>query len=251
VIEDSRNPYKKLVNGSPAEPRQYSRVRRKCYNFLADLKQLGYTVMIPEAKAKDLFKSLDYGYDDQTLKAYFGTRKHTSRKSIFRRATYGGTYTVSNKYIELIQDVAECKGYLETLGLVHFEKRGKTWFMVIHRDAVLVPQLYERCHVSMKNFSLSPIIAGKERERTSHEVVSPMEAEESILELENKQQLQDEREKLVYKNVCEPIKCKDSEKAEETEVPKLELTHLERLLLKAAPAKEKDRAKVDWGSSNG
>jgi hypothetical protein len=74
--------------------------------------------------------------------------------------------------------------------------------MIVHRDAVLVPQLYERKHLFMENISLSPNSQDecfsqgeRARENRFEKVVSPT----SILETNNN--LQDEREKSVYKTV--------------------------------------------------
>ena len=172
-------------------------VRRRAINFLRaiDAKEL------PIKTAKELFSQVNDLWDRTTIKAYFGTHKHVSKQSIKRIARYG-TGTYSFKTIELIRDIETEKGYLEKLGLFHYELRGKTWFMIVNTDAVLIPQLYERKQLSMENFSLSPdsrnsnsFIAGKEREKTSHEVVS------LYSRLETNNNLQDEREKSVYKTV--------------------------------------------------
>ena len=83
----------------------------------------------------------------------------------------------------------------------------------------------------MKNISLSPIssqsiqiTAGKEHERTSHEVVS------STNNIINNNNLQDEREKSVSESV-------------------FKLNPLEKAILKAESCKEPDKAKIDWGRS--
>ena len=132
--------------------RKCNTVRRRAIEFVTaiDVKEL------PLETARELFSEYIGLYDRTTLKAYFGTIKHTSKRKIFRRATYGGNNTVSNKFIELSQDIETTKGYLEKMGLVHYELRGKTWFMIVNRDAVLVPQLYERKQLFMENISLSP-----------------------------------------------------------------------------------------------
>lgn len=173
-------------------------VRDRAINYILalDAKQL------PLEIAKDRFSEITGLYDRTTLKAYFGTQKHRSTRKMQRIARYG-TGTFSFKTIELSQEVSTTKGYLEKMGLVTIEKRGSIWFMIVNRDAVLVPQLYERKQLSIENLSLSSnsqnsnsIIAGKEHEKTSHEVVSSSK-------LETNNNLQDEREKLVDKTVSE------------------------------------------------
>jgi hypothetical protein len=206
--------------------RCFSIVRRRAINFLRaiDAKEL------PVKKAQELFSQVTDLWDRTTKKAYFGTQKHVSKRDMNRIARYG-TGTFSFKHIELVQLVRNERGYLEKLGLVHYELRGKTWFMVIHQDPVLLPQLYERKQLSMKNISLSSnsqnnrlIIVGKENEKTSHEVVSV----NSILETNNN--IQDEREKSVDKTV-------------------FRLNELEKAILKAEPCKEPDKTKIVWEAS--
>jgi hypothetical protein len=201
--------------------RRFSIVRRRAINFLRtiDAKEL------PVKKAKDLFSQVTDLWDRATKKAYFGTQEHVSKRDMDRIARYG-TGTFSFKHIELVQHVRNQRGYLEKLGLVHYELRGETWFMVIHQDAVLVPQLYKRKQLSMKNISLSSngsnnrlIIARKEHEKTSHGFVSFNNT------LETNNNLQDEREKSVDKTV-------------------FRLSELEKAILKADLCKEPDKAKI-------
>jgi hypothetical protein len=168
-------------------------------------------------------------FDRYTIKAYFGTKKHISRKSIFRRAIYGGNGTVSNKTIDLSQDVPTTAGYLEKLGLVDFEKRGKTWFMVVNENAVLIPQLYERKQLPMKNISLSTNSENNEafsqgeraRENRFEKVVS-------VNNKINNNNLQDERDIFVDKTAYG------------------KLTPLERAILRAESSEEPDRSQTNW-----
>jgi len=130
--------------------RKCGTVRRTAMNYIIalDVKEL------PLEAAKDLFSEITGLYDRTTLRAYFGTQKHRSTRKIQRIARYA-TGTYSFKTIELSQEITTTKGYLEKMGLVTIELRGSTWFMIMNRDAVLVPQLYERKQLSMKNISLT------------------------------------------------------------------------------------------------
>jgi len=204
--------------------RRQSTVRRRAISFILsiDAKEL------PVETAKDLFSEVTELYDRTTLKAYFGTQAHVNTRKYQRTARYG-TGTFSFKTIELSQKVKKTKGYLEKMGLAHFELRGNTWFIVINRSAVLVPQLYERKQLSMQNISLSSndqnvIFSQGERGRENR-----FEKSGSVNNtLETNNNLQDEREKLVYKTVC------------------TELTPPELLILRAKPCEETDEARVDW-----
>ena len=210
--------------------RKCGTVRNRASNFISVLG----VKEVPLKVAIEQFSEITGMYDRKTIKAYFGTKEHRSKRSMWRRAVYAGTGTTSNKLIELVQTVSTIQGYLEKLGLVTFELRGKTWFMVVNRDAVLVPQLYESCHASKQNISLSPIRQkgiGKEHEKT--EVVS-------CNILENNNNLQGGRDKnapkIGYKNVFE--------------TPKPSLTPLEKSILrpedKHLEAKEKSRDKCSF-----
>ena len=194
--------------------RNCNTVRKRATHFIESIIQNGIKEL-PLPKAKDLFNQITDLWDRTTIKAYFGTHKHVSRQNIKRVARYG-TGTYSFKSIELIRDVETEKGYLEKLGLVHYELRGKTWFMIVNTDANLVPQLYERKQLPIENISLSP--------NGQNEPVSKGErARENRFEkgvsvnnlLETNNNLQDEREKSVDTNVFNRSKVELSKEAEE------------------------------------
>jgi len=138
--------------------RNCNTVRCRCLTFLSELRLLGYTKQIPLATAIDLFSKIMDQWDRLTLKAYFGTIPHRSIRKYFSRSQYQSG-VVSNKTIELSQEVSATKGYLEKMGLATVEKNGNVWFLVI-QEAVLVPQLFrseELVGSSMPNISISPI----------------------------------------------------------------------------------------------
>lgn len=143
-------------------------VRKRSLNYIAILKQkYGVSHEIPLEAAKRIFqKELDI-WDRTSLKAYFGTQTAISKRTIQRTAKYS-TGTVSNKTIELRQYIFKSEGYLERLGLVKFEKRGNTWFMILANNETIVPEIrypqtrvYEKIEPkSIENFSLTPILQG-------------------------------------------------------------------------------------------
>jgi hypothetical protein len=205
--------------------RKCGTVRRRAVNYLSALG----VKEIPLAKAIEKFSELTDMFDRYTIKAYFGTKKHTSRKLIFRRAIYGGNGTVSNKTIDLSQDVPTTAGYLEKLGLVDFEKRGKTWFMVVNENAVLIPQLYERKQLPMKNISLSTNSENNEAFSQGERVrENRFEKVVSVNNKINNNNLQDERDIFVDKTAYG------------------KLTPLERAILRAESSEEPDRSQTNW-----
>jgi hypothetical protein len=115
--------------------------------------------------AKRIFQEELDIWDRTSLKAYFGTQTDISKRTIQRTAIYH-TGTVSNKTIELKQYIFKSEGYLERLGLVKFEKRGNTWFMLLADNETIVPEIrhpetrvYERVEPkSIENFSLTLIL---------------------------------------------------------------------------------------------
>lgn len=148
-------------------------VRNRSLNYIAILKQKhNVSYEIPLEKAKQIFQvELDI-WDRTSLKAYFGTQPDVLTRVIQRRATYQ-TGTVSNKTIELRQKISKREGYLERLGLVNFEKRGNTWFMLLANNETIVPEIrhsqtrvYKRVEPqSIENFSLTPILEESEEAR--------------------------------------------------------------------------------------
>lgn len=210
--------------GKQQKHRNCNTVRRRAINYLLTLREMSYTNELPLDEAIDLFSQITDQWDRLTIKAYFGTKKHTSRKKIFRQAVYGNTGIVSNKDITLIQDIPTTPGYLEKMGLVTYNLKGNIWFMKVE-NRVLIPQLM-KAESSMKNISLSSnsILQGKECEKTDLEVVSP---NVETIEIEKKltnNNLQNERDKLVYKSVYEEALA----------------------ILNGSPCEETDRAKVKW-----
>jgi hypothetical protein len=165
-------------------------VRKRAITFLTTLKQLGYQ-RIPLEQAKTIFSQTLGLWDRTTLKAYFGTKAHTTKHLVQRTAIYRTTSTVSNKDIWLSQRVETSPGYLEKMGLVTYELKGQTWFMKLSENAVVVPQLMKVVDESMRDFSLSPYSAVSD---VSAEVSMKVTYDRSN-ELETKQQLKDEREK--------------------------------------------------------
>jgi hypothetical protein len=167
-----------------------STVRKRCITFLSELKRLGYE-RIPLDQAKNLFSQILDVWDRTTLKAYFGVKAHTNKRIVQRTAIYRSTATISNKDVILSERIETSPGYLEKMGLVSYELKGQVWFLKIE-SAVLIPQLM-KADVSMRNFSLSHLEG----------VITPKgkECEKTVFggcltkELENKQQLQNEREK--------------------------------------------------------
>ena len=159
-------------------------VRKRSLNYIAILKhKYGVSHEIPvEAAKRILQKELDI-WDRTSLKAYFGTQTAISKRTIQRKAIYS-TGTVSNKTIELRQYIFKSEGYLERLGLVKFEKRGDTWFMILANNETIVPEIrhsqtrvYERVEPkSIENFSLTPIL--EESRETQAEIDKREQREE-------------------------------------------------------------------------
>jgi len=172
----------KLFKNFPKK-RGCNTVRTRCLQFIEVLKQNGYANEIPLETAKELFMKTMRIMDRTSLKAYFGSQAHRSIRKIQKIARYG-TGTMSYKTIELAQEVPQKRGYFELLGLAKFEPRGSVWLMILTNEP-LVPELfsqhYESSECSIENLSLSPILQGKECEKTVLEVVSPnsLEAKEN------------------------------------------------------------------------
>jgi len=152
------------------KPRTYVRrgcqtVRRRCLQYLTILKhQYGVTLAFPLEEAKRVFQDEMGIWDRTSLKAYFGTQPDVSKRVIQRTARYQ-TGTISQKTIELRQNISKREGYLERLGLVNYEKRGNTWFMILNKEVSVVPQISRirvqhnerhESRFSIDNFSLSP-----------------------------------------------------------------------------------------------
>lgn len=146
---------REVVESFTTEPHGYvtrgnKTVRARAIEFIETL-QIRQVKEMPLGEAKDLFQLVVDVWDEKSLNRYFGTQAHRSTKKISCRKQYASG-TVSQRTIELAQDVKERKGYLEKLGLVHYETRGKTVFLVLE-SAPLVPELMKPC-VSNDNLSL-------------------------------------------------------------------------------------------------
>ena len=137
-------------------------VRQKAIRFLGALQRLGYVHEVPLEKAKDIFQLNTDTWDRASLKAYFGQLPGRSERIIDRTAHYA-TGTISIKKIKLRQDIQKKEGYLEKLGLVHYELRGRIWFLLVN-EASVVPEIAksstsvqnEAVKASIDNFSLTP-----------------------------------------------------------------------------------------------
>jgi hypothetical protein len=145
------------------EPRNHRRkghspIRGRCLEFLNILEQQGYLQMIPLNQAIHIFQ-IELGICDRSsIRSYFGSRAHKSIRKLQRFSRYS-TGTVSQKTIELAQDIPEQKGYLELLGLATFREIGNNWFLVLQHEP-LVPEMnsqhYESPQCSKHKISFSP-----------------------------------------------------------------------------------------------
>jgi hypothetical protein len=163
-------------------------VRKRALHYLAALKENGFTNELPLDQAKSLFSQILDIWDRTSIKAYFGVKAHTTKRIVQRMAIYRTTSTISNKDIFLTERFETSPGYLEKMGLVSYEMKGKTWFMKLESPS-LVPQLGKVVGGFISNFSLSPY--------SSENIENESEAKrnDSYNILETKQQLQNEREK--------------------------------------------------------
>lgn len=144
-------------------------IRDRCLTFQQVLREEGYTKELPLEDAIRLFKQNIGVMDDQSIEAYFGTQPHTKRRR-FRSISRYSTGTISQKNIELTQEVKRKEGYFEALRIATIKKRGEVWFFCLN-DECLVPQI-ERHHNEKEacppivNFSLSSIRQEEECETT-------------------------------------------------------------------------------------
>jgi len=171
--------------------RGFGTVRNKCMQFIALLIKNGYTHEIPLTQAIDLFQlHMPNAMDQKTLKAYFGTMPSKSKKIIYRTARYQ-TGTISNKTIELTENIPKRVGYFEKLGLVHYEKRKETWFFVFTYEYPLVPEIAhsnQECETveqkPIDNFSLplKPLAINHSTPNNQHELNMEIEKRESVIE---------------------------------------------------------------------
>jgi hypothetical protein len=172
-------------------------VRARCIQYVQALEQQGY-MRLPLEQAKQVFSQTLGIYDRTSMKAYFGTQAHVCRHTVERFARYQSG-VAALKTIELSQRIPHQLGYLETLGLVTYELKGKVWFLVL-KKAILVPTLKKKCAVSMPNFSLSHVT-----EEACH-VGCEIERVNMLDTTTNKQQQHRVRERnlIVYETVYKP-----------------------------------------------
>lgn len=173
--------------------------------FVDSIRMKGYD-RIPTDDAIEKFKLITGIMNRGSLRDYFGSQASRSTRKIdqFTRYTSG---TVSFKIIELSQNIAHKKGYLEILELVRYEKIGPTWFLVVNNQP-LVPQvstiIKEELSESIPEISLSPycqeLSKGKGSEGKPCGCPSNAEATGGTLdntaEIKNNNNLQGERDKL-------------------------------------------------------
>jgi hypothetical protein len=118
-------------------PRGNKTIRARCVEFIETLEAKHFKEL-PVENAKDVFSRIIDHWDHRTLTKYFGVQPHRNVKEIDVRKQYASG-TVSMRRIELAQNLKEQKGYLERLGLVCFEKRGASWFLVL-KNRQLTPE---------------------------------------------------------------------------------------------------------------
>jgi hypothetical protein len=195
-----------------------SPVRRRSINYILNLKENGYKNELPREQAIEFFSETSGFYDRLTIKAYFGTVAHRSKRKFYQDSQYASG-TTTHKTITLSQEIIQSKGYLEKMGLVSYHLKGNVWFMKIE-NAVLTPELGRSSHEFMKNLSLSPLAQvgsfGKDHEKISEGCPAIRD------ELETKQKLENERDKSVSEivPVLNPLELSIL-KAKETEPKKL------------------------------
>jgi hypothetical protein len=135
-----------------------SPVRKRCIQFIQVLKEMGYEKRISLDDASEIFQNELGIMDAKSLRAYFGTRAGKSERTINEMKSYQNG---DRKFrtIQLSMKIADRRGYLEILGLVEYEKMGKSWVLLIKSDSVVPlwnPQLSEGVDVGcVSNVDLS------------------------------------------------------------------------------------------------
>jgi hypothetical protein len=129
-------------------------VRQRCIEFVETLRLRKFKEL-PIITAQDCFSYIIDHWDRTTLKAYFGQQEHVNRTEICKTKEYSGQ--VYHSRIGLVQKIEYSRGYLEKLDLVHYEKRGNTWFMIINENGPLIPELMKVGNQSNDNFSLASL----------------------------------------------------------------------------------------------
>lgn len=170
------NPHDYIVRGNKI-------VRARSIEFVETLR-IQQEERMPVEKAKEQFQLMMDVWDEKSLKGYFGTQEHRQEHVIHETKRYLTSGNISQRDIRLSQDIKTKKGYLEKLGLVHYEQRGKTWFMVLEK-ASIIPELMKSSSKSNDNFSL-PLI-GKDnlsRKATMEVVERDRERESTVPERE-------------------------------------------------------------------
>lgn len=144
------------------EPHGYIRrgnktVRARCIEFVETLR-LQQIKQLTVEHARDTFSQIIDHWDNATLDKYFGVQPHVTKQESETRNRYSND-NVSIKRSERTLHLPMRKGYLEKLGLVHYEKRGKTWFLVLSESGPIIPELVKapKCvGGSNDNFYFSP-----------------------------------------------------------------------------------------------
>ncbi len=136
------------MTGFTTSPERYIKrgnktIRARCLEFVETL-AIQQIKELPLEQAQQFFslEIIDL-WDTRTLAKYFGTQAHRNTKKIECQKQYA-TGFVSSRNITLTQDIHKRIGYLEKLGLVHYEQRGKTVFIVLENRA-LIPELVKGC----------------------------------------------------------------------------------------------------------
>lgn len=191
----------------PRAPRGCNTIRSRCIQFIQILEQNGYE-RLPLEEAKRVFSQTLGIYDRSSIKAYFGTQAGITRHTVERFARYQSGAS-GLKTIELSQRIAHHAGYLEILGLVTYELKGRVWFLSLKR-AILVPTLVKpSASVPMQNISLSSLVteayhSGREGDE--------LQRGSMVDRTTNKQQQHRVRERnsAVYETVYEPEPDQDT-----------------------------------------
>ena len=175
----------KTFTNSPRNPRHtHSPVRDRCVEYIQILKDLGIFRELPISQAIHVFQTEMGIMDERSISRYFGTHDLSSSVNVRTRTRYA-TGTISIKDSQVSRMVKHKRGYLEVFGLVKFDLRGSTRFMVLNEVSIFATVSSLRENESFSRVSIpemyvsstTPILQGKECEKTVLEVVSPNSAE--------------------------------------------------------------------------
>jgi hypothetical protein len=153
TIETSK--FLRIAIAKPYIQRGMGTVRSRCLEYIETL-QIRHVKELPLDQAKDSYSQIVGGYDPLTLKKVFGTFKQ-SNKTPFTVFKQNPTTGISNVYRgDITRETKQSKGYLEKLGLVHYEKRGPIWIMVVE-NSIIVPEIVKSEGKSIDDLYISPI----------------------------------------------------------------------------------------------